>query len=283
MTTGDVVALAAGLERELREAGSPERAVQEKRYVKSDLHHFGASIPAVRRAAVRLSRENPGLERAGLLGLVEALWGRGVHECRAAAVELLDLRAELLGARDLALLERLLRECRTWALLDSLAASVVGPLLERFPRSQARLDRWAKDPDFWMRRAALLAHLVPLREGRGDFERFGRYADAMLEEREFFVRKAIGWVLRDASRADPARVAAWLLPRAHRAAGLTVREAVKHLPARERARILAASLRPGAQRARVRAEAEAERPRRAGVRAAPTRRTGRASAPRNRS
>ena len=42
-----------------------------------------------------------------------------------------------------------------------------------------------------------------LRRGTGDFERFARYADAMLDEREFFVRKAIGWVLRDTARKRP--------------------------------------------------------------------------------
>jgi DNA alkylation repair enzyme len=52
-------------------------------------------------------------------------------------------------------------------------------------------DRWAADSDFWLRRSAMLALLISLREGRGDFDRFGRYADAMLCEREFFIRKAI--------------------------------------------------------------------------------------------
>ena len=47
----------------------------------------------------------------------------------------------------------------------------------------------------------MLALLVPLRRGGGDFTRFGRYADAMLEEKEFFIRKAIGWVLRDTAAA----------------------------------------------------------------------------------
>jgi 3-methyladenine DNA glycosylase AlkD len=62
----------------------------------------------------------------------------------------------------------------------------------------------------------------------------------MLEEKEFFIRKAIGWVLRETGKQTPARVVDWLLPRAGRAAGLTVREASKHLPAAARARILAA-------------------------------------------
>jgi 3-methyladenine DNA glycosylase AlkD len=163
-----------------------------------------------------------------------------VHECRAAAAELLELCATTLRAEDLALVERMLREARTWALVDGLAASVSGPLVERHPELAATLDRWAEDDDFWLRRSALLAHLLPLREGRGDFERFSRYADAMLEEREFFIRKAIGWVLRDTSRKRPQLVYEWLVPRAGRASGVTVREAVKHLPDEQHDEILAA-------------------------------------------
>jgi 3-methyladenine DNA glycosylase AlkD len=139
------------------------------------------------------------------------------------------------------LLESMLRQSRTWALVDVLAPSVVGPLTERFPdETTATLDAWARNPDFWMRRAALLAHLLPLRQGRGDWSRFTRYADAMLDEREFFVRKAIGWVLRDTGRRRPAMVLEWLEPRVARASGVTLREAVKPFDEQTRRRLLTA-------------------------------------------
>jgi len=234
--------LADSLERSLRAAGRPERAEQERRYLKSSLVHLGASVPATRSAAVALARAHPDMDRRALLALVAALWARGIHECRAAAVELLQLFGDRLAAGDLAgVVEPLLREARTWALVDELAARVAAALVERHPRLGRTLDRWAKDEDFWIRRASLLADLVPLREGRGDFERFGRHADALLGEKELFIRKAIGWVLRDTSRRDPARVARWLLPRAGRASPLTLREATKVLPEAKRREILAAA------------------------------------------
>ncbi len=65
----------------------------------------------------------------------------------------------------------------------------------------------------------------------------------MLEEHEFFIRKAIGWTLRETGKKRPELVFAWLLPRAHRASGVTVREAVKYLPEEQRAEILAAARR----------------------------------------
>jgi 3-methyladenine DNA glycosylase AlkD len=240
--------LARDLERALRAAGDPARAAQEKRYLRSELEHLGATVPVTRRVVRTALRGEPAPTRAEVLGAVEALWSRPVHECRAAAVELLEARGELLRPSDLPLLERLLREARTWALVDNLAASVLGPLAERFPALERRIGRWVGDEDFWLRRAALLAELVALREGRGDFDRFGRRAEALLDDREFFVAKAIGWVLRDTSRRDPARVAAWLRPRAARAAAVTVREAVKRLAPRDRAAILAARGAGGAGR-----------------------------------
>ncbi len=237
------------IETELEHRGVPERAHQAKRYLKSSLRHFGTSMPATRRIAEDAIAGLPQIEHDELVGIVEALWARPVHECRAAAVELLDIRSDLLGPADIALLERLIRESRTWALVDGLAASVTGPLVERFPQLGSALDRWAVDDDHWVRRSALLACLLPLREGRGDFERFGRYADGMLEEKEFFIRKAIGWVLRDTSRKRPELVAEWMLPRAHRASGVTVREAVKLLPGHSRDAIMRA-YRAGSVRAR---------------------------------
>ncbi len=235
----NIPALAERIDSLLQQRGAPERAAQEKRYLKSDLDHYGTSVPAVR-AVVKEATGKLSLDHDQVIELVRLLWAEPVHERRAAAAELLEQQVDLLRADDIDLLELLLRESRTWALVDNLSASVVGPLSERETSLDDVLDRWAVDDDFWIRRSALLAQLIPLRQGRGDFDRFARYADAMLEEKEFFIRKAIGWVLRDTGKLRPELVFAWLLPRASRASGVTLREAVKYLGEADRAAILAA-------------------------------------------
>jgi len=244
VTSRHAAALADRLEARLRDQGTAERAAGVKAYLKSDLDFLGIDTQTLRREVKALLAELPDLDRPGLVALVEALWRGRVFERRNAAAEVLTMRVGLLQARDLDLLERLIRDSHTWALVDALAPSVAGPLVEReegrHPEVEATLDRWAADEDFWVRRAALLVHLLPLRRGEGDFARFARYADAMLEEREFFVRKAIGWVLRETGKKRPSLVAEWLLPRAARASGVTVREAVKYLGEAERQAILAA-------------------------------------------
>jgi 3-methyladenine DNA glycosylase AlkD len=187
-------------------------------------------MPSLRSTARAFRRAQPDLTRAALLALVAELWRVPVHERRMLALCLLEQYESLLLAQDIKLLERLLRESRGWALVDSLAAGSAGRLVQRFPALRSTLDRWSRDADFWLRRSALLALLPGLRRGNSEFERFSTYADRMLDEKEFFVRKAIGWVLRETSKHSPHDVATWLGPRIGRVSGVTLREALKYLP-----------------------------------------------------
>lgn len=271
----DARALAEVIDRDLRARGTSARAEKQRAYLKSELVHYGVSVPETRRV-VRAALRTADLDHDGVIRLAEVLWnsagdlglaadyvpdpasrssaklesrtcGTPVYERREAATMVLIQSKESLGAGDSDFFERLLRQARTWALVDPLAGDLVGPLTEREHAAGSDadsfnpvLERWAVDEDFWIRRSALLAHLRPLREGRGDFGRFTRFADAMLEEKEFFIRKAIGWVLRDTATKRPDLVADWLLPRAHRASGITMREAVKHLSPGQREALFAA-------------------------------------------
>lgn len=262
--------LAEVIDRELREGGSSVRAKKERDYLKSDLIHYGVGVPGTR-AVVREALRSADLEHDAIIELAELLWASvdtvatstleatgslegtdrsssapeshshlvPVYECRSAATMVLIQTRHHLGAGDSEFFERLLRQARTWAIVDPLAGDAIGPLAENDAEFAPVLERWAIDEDFWIRRSALLAHLRPLREGRGDFDRFSRFADAMLEEKEFFIRKAIGWVLRDTARKRPDMVFDWMLPRADRASGVTMREVVKRLPPEQREELLA--------------------------------------------
>ncbi|HET9540582.1 MAG TPA: DNA alkylation repair protein [Candidatus Limnocylindria bacterium] len=233
-------AVADRLERAMAAVGTPERAIQEKRYLKSDLTFLGVTVWQIRAEVKAVGRARPELDHDRLLALVDALWSRPVFERRMAATVLLALRTDLLTADDLTMVERLLRESHTWALVDGLAVDVVGAVLAADPdRTAAVLDRWSQDDDFWIRRSSLLAWLRPLRRG-ASLDRFLAYADGMLDEKEFFIRKAIGWVLREVGKRRPEEVSPWLAPRTQRASGVTMREATKYLPAADRERLMLA-------------------------------------------
>jgi 3-methyladenine DNA glycosylase AlkD len=228
---------------DLRQLGTPERAAQEKRYLKSDLEFWGVSVPDIRRVVTAAVRQHPGLSHDEAIGWALELWREPVHERRTAAVEVLRLRVGELHAADLPTLETLIRAAGTWALVDPLAGDIAGRIVVRDPAGWRYVDTWAEDADFWVRRSALLTLLPGIRAARPDRERFDRYATTMLAETEFFIRKAIGWVLRDLSRKDPAYVITWTERHLDTMSGVTFREAVRRLPAPAAARLV--SLRAG--------------------------------------
>ncbi len=234
MTELDVAAVATAAETELRAAGTPERAEHEKAYLKSSLEHAGVSLPVIRALANRIRRRHRDIDARTAFTIAGELWTRPLHERRMLAVILLEQYAEPMLPADLLRIEPLLRDSHTWALVDGLAGDVAATIVLNHgsdPKVDAQLWQWGGDGDFWMRRSALLAHLKTLGR-KGDFEGWARFcdlADAMLDEREFFIRKAIGWVLREAGKQQPQAVAEFLGPRVSRVSGVTIRGAVRYL------------------------------------------------------
>jgi 3-methyladenine DNA glycosylase AlkD len=237
--TPDPAAVVAAVARRYRQQGTPARASAEKAYLKSPLRFHGVTVPDVRRqAAEMVRRQIPELaDRRGLLSLAGAFYDTDFHDLRSTAIALLERRQTLLVAGDLAWLCDLVRRSASWAHVDWLVTKVIGPIIARAPAAVRRrtLRAWARDPDFWVRRAALLAQLDELRAGDGDFPLFAAVAAPMLTEKEFFIRKAIGWVLREVGRRRPQLAFEFL--RAHRArlSGLTLREGSRRLPPAMRA------------------------------------------------
>jgi 3-methyladenine DNA glycosylase AlkD len=89
------------------------------------------------------------------------------------------------------------------------------------------MDTWLLHPSYWVRRSAML-HQLGWRLDTDATRLFG-YADALAHENEFFIRKAMGWALRDYARWNPRAVTEFLVQRRNVLSGLTVREAAKHL------------------------------------------------------
>ncbi|HEU4406886.1 MAG TPA: DNA alkylation repair protein [Polyangiaceae bacterium] len=218
-----------------RALGTPARAAAEKAYLKSPLRFHGVTVPEIRRACADFCQEHRGLDRERLRAEVDALMQTDFHDLRSAAIGVLERARAQLTADDLTWLVGLVRHTGNWAHVDWLATKIIGPLVTGHRRAPALLRAWAADPDLWVRRTALIAQLDALRKGGGDFDLFASVAVPMLAEREFFVRKAIGWVLRDVSKRRPELVRDFVLEHGARASALTFREATRCLPLAMRA------------------------------------------------
>lgn len=220
----------------LAEVGDPVKAAQQQAYMKSELPFVGLGAPALKALLRPLLVQNRFVDRGSWEAAVLELWDDATHrEEWYAALALLRHRAYL-GWIDpdlLPLLEQLVRGGAWWDVVDEIASRPVGQvLLDHRPDVTPVMDAWSVDADsLWVRRTAMLAQL---RHGdRTDTGLLQRVLVANLDDsafgREFFVRKALGWALREHARTDAAWVRIFVRTHADRLSGLSRREALKHL------------------------------------------------------
>lgn len=239
-----VPAFVAGLTAALVAEADPVRGAAQQRYMKSELPFLGLSVPRVRALVGAAVRAAPLPTVTHWRRAVAALWDDPPYrEYRYAALGVVRHRrhGRFLTVSELPLLEHLVVTGAWWDLVDE-TASVVGGLRVREPALTDPLRVWAAAPDLWRRRVAIICQV-----GHGADIDLGLLTTAIehnLEgtptaapdgRQDFFIRKAIGWALRDYSRTDPHWVRGFVHDHRDRLSGLTVREALKNLPAAEKA------------------------------------------------
>jgi len=223
------------IKRELIEASKPGRAEYEKRYLKSELVFLGAPVAAHHACAKRFVRDNKAIARTQLSALVDAMWATGIHEMRSVAVLVLIELSGLLRRSDLPLFRKWVVESDGWALVDTIACHLLPRMVAADSSVLTVMDKWSVDKNFWVRRAAMLSLMLPMRKGDlTEWARFVQYATPQLTEKEFFIRKAIGWILREVSKKSPDVVFEFLSVNRAAVSGLTLREGAKYLPAKQR-------------------------------------------------
>lgn len=223
-TAGLVAAIRAGL----RAAAEPDRAPGMQAYMRSTMPFLGVRVPVVRRIVRAEVAAGPPSGPADLLATATVLWRESAfREERYAATELLGLRPVRGRLEAFPLITEVIVTGAWWDHVDAVAHPV-GELLRTHPAEVAPVVRgWSVDPDRWLRRASIICQL----DARDRTDRFllTDVIDANLADREFFVRKAIGWALRQYARTDPDWVRAFVATRRDTLSPLSYREAVKHL------------------------------------------------------
>jgi 3-methyladenine DNA glycosylase AlkD len=200
-----------------------------KAYLLNQFEFLGLAAP-VRRAAVKEIGKVKWQGSADLLAAAELLWQKPEREYRYTAIDLLRQQSGQLSVSDLPALQALLLREPWWETVDGLSAviaDVMHAAVQQQPNAAIAMDVWLKHPSHWVRRSAML-HQLGWRLDTDNTRLFG-YATQLADEKEFFIRKAIGWALRDYARWNPQAVTEFLVQHRARLSGLTVREAAKHL------------------------------------------------------
>ncbi len=191
---------------------------------------LGINAPARRAALAPLLKELKDKTSVELMAAANDTWLLPEREYQHAAIDVLARYWKVLSANDVLSMLELAQQKSWWDSVDGLAG-VVGDVLKaaklRGENAHSQMDLAVEHPNMWVRRIAML-HQLGWRDAT-DADRLFRYARALAHEKEFFIRKAIGWALRDYARHDPVAVTAFLRQERANLSSLTVREAGKHL------------------------------------------------------
>ena len=219
------------LREALEEAGAPARAEQQRAYLKSEMAMYGVGVPDTRRLSQRAAAAHADLwtEATAWEAALRRLWDGAAHrEERYAALAIIRSKPSVSHAgrmESLALYEHFLRTGQWWDLVDE-TSHAVGLVVREHPAAAARMRVWATDPDVWVRRSAIICQLQ--HKAGTDLDLLTGVIEANQEDSEFFIRKAIGWALRDYARTDGDWVRAFV--QAHPdLSPLSRREALKRL------------------------------------------------------
>jgi 3-methyladenine DNA glycosylase AlkD len=214
-------------------------AAAQKAYLKVPYELIGHRVPQLRAISKTVRKASPRPPHDALIDALDRLWRSRLYEDKLLAILLAGYFERHFTAKDVH--ETFLpwaRELVGWSLLDDLAIHVMGRIALREPALFRQSLAWTEEPSFWVRRAALLIHLPAIGVDALRFDVLRRSAEAVVDEREFFITKALGWVLRSMFDRMPAEAERLFLVVGSRAAALTRREALRKLDPDHRNRLL---------------------------------------------
>lgn len=230
------VSVRRGLVRALRDGlaalADEDKAPQMQAYMKSAMPYRGVQTPLRRKMQKKVFAQYRLVDFATWRDTVLQLWRHAsFREERYCAIDLAGENDEMQTRRALPLYRELIVTGAWWDLVDPVATHRLRRLLQKYPGSITRtMLEWSRCRDLWKRRSSILCQVG--RKQETDLELLFACIEPNLDRSEFFLRKAIGWALRDYAWFDPATVQEYVATQGDRLSGLSRREALKNIGAR---------------------------------------------------
>ncbi|RVU42375.1 DNA alkylation repair protein [Lujinxingia sediminis] len=224
----DPTPIACRVSQHLQALADPDNAEKMAAYMKTSMPFYGVQAGPRDQIVKTLAPDIHLADHHNYVALIEALWHLPHREEKYIAIRLARRFKPFITPASLPLYERLIRDGAWWDFTDEIATHLVGDVLNHHPhQTWPTLDRWLHDPDRWIRRAALLAQ--NRLKSHTDSDKLFAYCLHLASEDEFFIRKAVGWALREYARTNPDAVRNFLNTHADTLSPLSIREASRHL------------------------------------------------------
>jgi 3-methyladenine DNA glycosylase AlkD len=224
-------ALLLRVRRELRRLADPRKAPAIQAYMKSDMRYHGVPTPLQRRCYAGLFGEVDLSTRTAWSKTVLELWrGAKYREERYAAIALSGVKraARFQTPSAMPLYEEMIVRGAWWDYVDEIATNRVGPILRGYPSPmKKKMLAWSKSENIWKRRTSILCQLRFKQDT--DLDLLYACIEPSLDSKEFFLRKAIGWALRQYAWTGPREIGRYVREQKDRLSALSQREALKNI------------------------------------------------------
>lgn len=231
--------IADHIRRVLLDGGSAPHSIEVQRFFKHEVKSRGWRTAELRKVARRFSRtilNEYGL--AYLLQVANELFAGDMLDEKNFAVMLLEDMTPQFGRAEFKLFESWIDRVTSWADHDALVHSIIGPMVATDDRYLPRMPAWAKKKSVWHRRAAAVSLIHSTRQHK-NFEQIQGVTELLLKCDDDMVQKGLGWLLREAAKANPEQTVAYLMKIRARTPRLVLRTACETLPVAKREPVLA--------------------------------------------
>ncbi len=221
----DLVSLVA---EELGSRADPAKAGPMAAYLKTDMPFYGVQKKGRTEVFRLIKKRIPIEDNTAYREAVIALWSQPHREEKYLALGVARQYSEFVTSENMDLYRRLVVEGAWWDFVDEVAINCVGiAFLRERDALRQTIEDWVDDDDMWLRRTSLISPIK--HKAETDHDMLFDHCLRRAHEKEFFIRKAIGWTLREYAKTEPERVRDFLIANRDKWSGLTLREAGKHL------------------------------------------------------
>lgn len=210
---------------ELTKNGDPVKAPQMQAYMKTAQPFYGVQSKLRKQIFRDAIKRYPIDSRTEWEEVILELWNSTHREAMYQALEVAERYKKYHDEKAWQLFEKLLRTATNWDTVDWLSSNLIGVLVDKFRHFEKEIWDWTDDSNFWVRRASILAHLK--HKDNTNIKLLSQTILKLAHEKEFFIRKAIGWVLRQYSYTDDEWVIDFINKNENKLSGLSKREGLK--------------------------------------------------------
>ena len=212
----------------LKENANTNDAIHMQRYMKTSMAFYGVKSPIQNEIVAEVKKSFPISNQVEYNLIITNIWGLSHREGKYISIKLARKWKQYITLDALPVYEKMIREGQWWDFIDPISVGLVGILLMNNRMKMNKiLDKWITDENLWIRRSAILAHLK--HKENLDQEKLFNYCIKCAHEKEFFIQKAIGWVLREYSKTEPDIVYSFIDDNQNILSKLSKREGLKHV------------------------------------------------------